>query len=182
MEKPIDKPRGLKLMSAICSCPLPSDSLLRCYLDSGAYTDCYAAEIPGKVTHAEFVEAFYTTRLFKLERLILRLVVARPSTDAEAKQLAEGTLAIFAAWSVEGRAPNQLLLCDNVGRTRSWLMVSYPGEGRSERTELYFGSAVVPIRSKKGESRMGFLFRGLMGFHKLYSRLLLGAARARLSR
>ena len=169
-------------MSAIRSCSLPHDSLLRRYVESGSYADCYVAEIDGKVSHTEFVEAFYTTKLFKLERLILRLVVTRPSTDAQATQLADGTLASFAAWSVEDRAPNQLLLCDYVGRTRSWLMVSDAGDSSSECTELYFGSAVIPNRKKTGKSRMGFVFHGLIGFHKLYSRLLLGAARSRLSR
>ena len=67
--------------------------------------------------------AFYTTWLFRLERWILRLAVARPSTDEEAHQLARGEREAFAAWSVEARAPDQLLMCDFTGRTRSWLMV-----------------------------------------------------------
>ena len=53
--------------------------------------DCYATEVVGSVSHADFVEAFYTTAVFKLERLILR-VISRRSTDVEAGQLARGDL------------------------------------------------------------------------------------------
>jgi hypothetical protein len=37
------------------------------------------------VTLAEYVNAFYTTRVFRLERIILKWAVSRPSTDAQAK-------------------------------------------------------------------------------------------------
>jgi hypothetical protein len=161
---------------------LPADALLNRYGGS-AYADCYVAEIARTVSHAEFVEAFYTTAVFKLERLILQLMVSRPSTDAQAKQLAQGKLDSFAAWFVEGRAPDQLLLSDFTGRTKSWLMVSAPGNAESAHTQLFFGSAVVPVRSAKtGRVSLGFLFRVLLSFHKLYSRVLLQAARSRLSR
>lgn len=169
-------------MPAVRLCELPTSALLHRYSDSGGYVDCYVAEIDRTVTHAEFVEAFYTTAIFKLERLILRLV-SRPSTDLQAKQLAQGNLSSFAAWSVEGRAPDQLLLADFMGRTKSWLMVAAPGEADSPGTRLFFGSAVVPVRNRTvGRSSLGFGFNALLGFHKLYSRVLLGAARSRLSR
>lgn len=119
--------------------------------------------------------AFYTTRLFRLERWILRLAVARPSTDEEARQLARGERDSFAAWSVEARAPDQLLMCDFTGRTRSWLMVA-PAAGTSG-TRLYFGSVVVPVRDPNtGAMGLGPVHGPLIGFHKRYSRLLLGAA------
>ena len=155
--------------------PLPDASLLRACTGAGHYADCYAADLPHAVSHAQYVEAFYTTWLFKLERWILGWAVARPSTDAQARQLAAGTLDAFAAWSVEQRAPDQLLLRDMFGRTRSWLMVEpLPGGG----TRLYFGSGVGSRR----DGRPGGAFNLLLGFHKLYSRLLLGAARRRLQR
>ena len=170
-------------MAAIRTCELPDGALLSRYSGSGAYADCYVAEIAGAVSHAEYVEAFYTSPVFKLERFILRLLVFRPSTDAQARQLARGELDAFAAWSVEGRAPNQLLLCDFTGSTRSWLMVAGAGSGESASTRLFFGSAVVPARSStSGRRNFGLLFRALLGFHKLYSRTLLGAAQWRLSR
>jgi hypothetical protein len=170
-----------KLINAIHPSELPEGALLMRYAGSRAYVDCYVTDLPTAVSHAEFVEAFYTSSVFKLERLVLRLLVSRPSTDAQARQLASGELDDFAAWSVEGRASNQLLLCDFVGRTRSWLMVS-PVPGGSTGTRLFFGSAVVPVRNAStARSSLGMVFRALLGFHKLYSRVLLRAARSRLS-
>ena len=106
-------------MGNVQACALPDQALLARYARSGAYTDCYTAQVAGPVSHARFVEAFYTGTLFKLERLLLAWFVARPSTDAQAKELASGGRAGFAAWSVEDRAPDQLLMCDMAGRTRS---------------------------------------------------------------
>lgn len=164
-------------------CQLPSDALLNRYLASGAYADCYVTKVARRVSQAEFVEAFYTTAVFKLERLILRVLVSLPSTDAQAGQLARGELSSFAAWSVEGRAPNQLLLSDLSGRTRSWLMVAASENPDFLGTWLYFGSAVVPVRSlKTGRTSLGPVFSALLGFHKLYSQVLLRAAGHRLSR
>lgn len=153
---------------------LPADALLQRYREQGAYTDCFAIDVPGQVPHAAFVEAFYTTAVFRLERLLLALFVARPSNDAEARELAGGKRERFAAWSVEARAPGQLLMCDFAGSTRSWLM-AVPAPGGGPGTRLYFGSAVV-------RSRQGGAFRALLGFHKLYSRILLRAAVSRLRR
>ena len=170
-------------MSSIQPCPLPEQALLAKYTLGGAYTDCFATQIGRPVSHAEYVEAFYTGALFKLERLLLALFVSKPSTDAQVKALASGALATFAAWRVEGRSADQLLMCDYAGRTRSWLMVAPEGAGGSATTRLYFGSAVVPVIDKaSGRARMGFMFKALLGFHKLYSRALLSAARSRLAR
>ena len=168
---------------SIHRCELPADALLNRYSGSGAFADCYVAETAGAVSHSEFVEAFYTTAVFKFERLILRVLVARPSTDAEARELAHGKRDSFAAWSVEARAINQLLLSDFRGRTKSWLMVAAPQNAGSPGTRLFFGSAVVPVRSDgAGRTSLGFVFKALLGFHKLYSRILLRSAVSRLSR
>lgn len=169
-------------MPSIQPCDLPVDALLHKYRDQGAYADCYVAEVARPVSQAEYVEAFYTTAVFKLERQLLTWFVSRPSTDLEAGQLAAGALSAFAAWRVEGQTPHQLLLCDFAGRTRSWLM-AVPVEGDpSGSTRLYFGSAVVPVVSKSGAATLGFAFRALLGFHKVYSRVLLHAAKSRLAR
>ena len=162
-------------MSRVAEAPLPDAALLQAYHQRpGCYADCYAVELPGQVGFADYVTAFYTTPLFKLERAILRITVRRPSTDGDARALAEGQVERFAAWDVEGREDNQLLLCDLAAKTRSWLMVE-PLEGA---TRLYFGSAVVP----GGNGKLGVLVHALMGFHKAYSRALLGAAARRLRR
>jgi hypothetical protein len=156
---------------------LPPEALLRKDRDAGAYTDCYATEIAARVSHATYVEAFYTTWIFKLERLLLKWLVAKPSTDAEARRLSLGELDAFSAWTVDARARDQLLLVDFQGKTKSWLMVTPLDAG----TRLYFGSAVVRVREEAGQRRLGFTFRALLGFHKLYSRVLLSAARSRLA-
>ncbi|WP_374582468.1 hypothetical protein [Pseudoduganella sp.] len=150
---------------------LPAHSLLQHYRAQGDYTDCFAIEVPRRVSHADFVEAFYTTAVFKLERALLSLLVSRPSRDAEVRELADGRREQFSAWSVEARAPGQLLMCDFAGSTRSWLMAEEAGPG----TRLYFGSAVV-------RRRQGGAFHALLGFHKLYSSILLRAAAARVLR
>jgi hypothetical protein len=165
-------------VAAIRVGPLPPGALLGKYARLGAYTDCYSTEVPGIVSLGQYVEAFYTGRVFKVERLLLGLFLARPSTDAEARQLASGELGSFSAWHVEDRTADQLLMCPVGAQTRSWFMVT-PGPGPS--TRLCFGSAVLPASSQKsGPPRMGPVFRALLGFHKVYSRVLLGAARDRL--
>jgi hypothetical protein len=150
--------------------------LLRRYDDAGAYTDCYAADIAARVSFASYVEAFYIGAAFRPERLVLGLI-GKSSNDDDARRLARGEAETFAAWSVEAKAADQLLLCDFQNRTRSWLMCE-PHEGGG--TRLYFGSAVVPVGVGSGAGRLGFPFDALLGFHQLYSRSLLGAARGRL--
>ncbi len=151
--------------------------MLRKYRKDGHYTDCFAVELPQHITQEQFVQAFYTTALFKLERLTLKWAVARPSSDAQAQQLAAGQAQSFAAWSVEDQTDDQLLLRDFQGRTRSWLMTLPLSEANAVRTRLYFGSAVVPIKSTRtGQSTLGLAFKALLGFHKLYSIALLAAA------
>ena len=169
-------------MPHIRACPLPDAALLKRYDDIGAYTDCYETDFDCHVSHEQFVVAFYTTWLFKLERWILSWAVKRPSTDAQAVELARGHRDQFAAWSVEARCMDQLLLCDLHGRTRSWLMVSSDGEV-GQGTRLYFGSAVVPrVDPATRIPSPGLLFRALLGFHRVYSILLLRAACSRLVR
>lgn len=160
--------------------PLPGRALLARYGGEHGYADCYVTTLPRRVTQAEYVAAFYTTRLFKLERWILAVLARRPSTDAQAGELARSERDLFAAWTVEDRTADQLLLADAMGGTRSWLMTEACEGGV---TRLYFGSAVVPRRrGGSAEPRMGFLFHALLGFHKLYSRALLGAASKNLER
>lgn len=168
-------------MSAIQSGELPRGALLNKYKQKGAYTDCYFMDMPRSVSQAEYVETFYTTTLFKTERLILAFLARRPSTDVQAKLLASGEIKNFAAWSVEERTQDQLLLCDFLGRTRSWLMSVINENGDSNTTRLYFGSAVVPnVDQTSGRVSFGIAFHTLQGFHHLYSRALLRSACSRL--
>ncbi len=163
---------------------MPPQALLAKYARAGAYADCYTTEVAGSVSHAEYVEVFYTGALFKVERLLLGLFLSRPSTDGQARELAAGEIGSFAAWQVEDRSTDQLLLRAIGGRTRSWLMVSSATSEPRQYTRLYFGSAVVPAVSSSSTDKpsMGILFKALLGFHKLYSRALLGSAQVRLAR
>jgi hypothetical protein len=174
---------GRALSGAVRPCSLPADALLAKYVGAGAYTDCYALDVAEAVSHAEFVEAFYTGRAFKIERFLLGLFLSRPSTDIEVKQLAIGEIDHFSGWRVEDRSTNQLLMRDIMsGKTRSWLMVEPQAEGSTPVTRLYFGSAVLAdMTQATGEPRMGRKFASLLWFHKIYSRILLDGARARLA-
>ncbi|MEM8685676.1 MAG: hypothetical protein AAGF72_19865 [Pseudomonadota bacterium] len=153
--------------------PLPTDSLLSRYSPDADdalphYTDCFNLSVGRSVSLAEFVRAFYTTYLFRAERLVLRLAGIR-SADADIDAMLKGTQQSFAAWRVEDRGDAQLLMCDLNGRTRSWFMVSARGENGSD---LYFGSAVIATDSDGPPTA----YRLLLGLHRLYSRLLLAAA------
>lgn len=170
-------------MFSIKPCSLPDEALLNTYQKGGSYTDCYCTEMPHTVTHSQFVKAFYTTSVFRLERLILKWAVSKPSSDAQVVLLADGEIDTFAAWNVEERDKNQLLLCDYLQRTRSWLMVKHVEGDNGMTTRLYFGSAVVPKTNiKTGNSSFGFIFHALSWFHKMYSVTLLFSAKVRLMR
>lgn len=162
--------------------PVPRNALHARYADAGGYADAFVLDIDRRVTLAEFVEAFYTTWLFKLERFILKWLVDKPSTDAEARALALGERASFAAWSLEARARDELLMQDFQGKTRSWLSVAPRPDG-APGTRLLFGTGIAPITDRAtGRERLGAGFSALLSFHRLYSRALLGAAQARLAR
>jgi hypothetical protein len=164
-------------MSLVQRCSMPDASLLQRHVGHGNFTDSYVTTIATAVSQEQFIAAFYTTRLFKLERWILKWTVSRPSSDAEAAELASGVGNAFAAWRVEARTSNQLLMSDLLGNTRSWLMTE--PEGKSG-TRLYFGSAVIAKADvRTGQRRLGITFRVLLGFHRLYSRALLNAAHTR---
>jgi hypothetical protein len=161
---------------------LPKEALLSRYATSGGFTDCYAVDIFENASQADFISAFYTTWAFKTERFILKWVVSRPSTDLEAKALSNGTRQTFAAWRVEDQSENQILLCDDQGRTRSWLMTEQMDGEAGPYTRLYFGTAIVSTkRSEPSRPSIGPWFKALMVFHKVYSQVLLATAKRRLA-
>ena len=169
-------------MTLVQACDVPLNSLLSRYQDGVGYADCYLAVLPFAVTQQSFIEAFYTSPLFKVERTLLQVLAAKPATDADVRLLAAGKAQIFSAWRVESQSDAELLLADFTGRTRSWLRATpVDGPQKSAGTRLYFGSAVLPRRSGAGaQSGMGWPFHALLGFHRLYARLLLGAAARRV--
>jgi hypothetical protein len=163
----------------VSDAPVPSDSLLgRLAAERGAFADAYRVLLPQRASLAQCVEAFYTTRLFKLERWLIGRT-GRPSSDADVRAVARGEGRRMAAWTVEARTANELLMHEDSGITRSWFKVE-AGEGGT--TVLWFGSALVPRRrGPRGEPRFGGLFHVLLGFHRGYSRALLRAAARRLA-
>ena len=164
----------------VAEAALPSGALLGRYVSAISYTDCFVVTVPGTdaglITQAAYVEAFYTSALFKLERLVLAVLLGRPSSDREARRLATGEASRFAAWTVEAREPDQILLCDFLGASRSWLMSVE--DSVAGATMLYFGSALVP---RTGGDRLGVGFRALIPFHRLYARALLRSTLRRLA-
>lgn len=160
--------------------PPPADSLLATLArERRAFADAYTLRFPRAVTLAEFVEAFYTTRLFKAERALIALF-GKPSSDAVARAVARGEGERLAVWTVEARAGDELLMHEDSGATRSWFKAQADGNGG---TTLWFGSAVVPRRhGPDGGPRFGVAFHALLGFHRRYSRALLAAAARRLAR
>jgi hypothetical protein len=147
---------------------LPPGTLLERYRVDGGHVDCYVAQVPRNVNLGQLISAFYNSSAFRPERWLLGAVLGKKAGSNDVAQLAAGQTTHFSAWSVEARRDDEILLCDYQGRTRSWLKVLAIEGG----TRLHFGSAVVPAKSMP--ERQAFSF--LMGFHRLYSRLLLGSA------
>jgi hypothetical protein len=171
-------------MAAISRESVPEDSLLRTFRGGahperwGRYADCFAVRIDRNVTLAQFVFAFYTSPLFRIERGLLRLLINAPSSRAEARAVADGASDKFAAWYVGERTATQLLMCDRYERTRSWFRVETESAGG---TRLLFGSAVAAKRGDRADApQRAAAFSLLLSFHVLYSRALLRAAKANL--
>lgn len=147
----------------------------------GFFADCFAIEMNMDVSFSDYITAFYSTRIFKVERLILRIAVSAQSTDQEARQLGLGETNQFAIWRVAKRAENQLLM-ETKGRTKSWFMIEDLGHKGTPKTRLLFGSIVTPLNNAgSGKPKMGGLFSALTGVHTLYSKALLKATCSRLS-
>lgn len=166
------------MFQSIAETALPPKAFLRRFAEQGEYTDCFTTTVAIESSLPAFVEAFYTTGLFKTERVILKWLASLPSTDEEARAVAVGARDTFAAWNVRDRSEDQLLLIDVHERTGSWFMAETPGSG----SRLYFGSVVFRTEQTADGRKLRWAYRSLLGFHRLYSRALLAAARSRLLR
>lgn len=164
------------MFKSVVETSLPETALLQRYADSGEYTDCFVTDIPIESSLPEYVTAFYTTALFKAERWILNWAASLPSTDDDARQLARGERDAFAAWTVEDRRDDQLLLIDVRQQTGSWFMHEPQGPG----SRLYFGSVVFKRKESPTGRELRWTYRLLLGMHRFYSRALLSAARTRI--
>ncbi|MBT8098177.1 MAG: hypothetical protein KJO82_00435, partial [Gammaproteobacteria bacterium] len=91
----------MRMFASIAETPLPDNALLQRYVRSGDYTDCFSTRVDTVVSLPQYINAFYTTGIFKTERVILKWLVSRPSTDEDVRQLADASCDTFAAWSVQ---------------------------------------------------------------------------------
>jgi hypothetical protein len=168
-------------MFSVTKDAVPDDALLRTYCD-GAHPerwresgDCFVTSVDRVVSLAEFVFAFYTSPIFRIERVILGILAGAPSTDADARRLADTSGMSFAVWRVGRRTATQLLMCDRYERTRSWFRVVPLSDGK---TLLQFGSAVASRSAKRPATGLrANLFHVLLKFHVIYSKVLLHAAK-----
>ncbi len=166
-------------MVVVVNQDIPPGRLIADYAErAGHFTDCYSCVVPGKVALADYVTAFYTTPLFRAERFVLRVAAGAPSTDAQARAVADGQSERFAIWTVEARRGNELMMAERSGRTKSWFKVMSQGG----ETQLLFGTVVVPVQSKSGDLVLGPVFDSLKWAHTIYARALLAAAARRVQR
>lgn len=155
------------------ACDVPRDGLLQAYVSQGAtYTDCFEVMSPHAIALPEFIEAFYTTWLFRMERAVLSVLLRSRVRDSDVVALAQGGNS-FAVWQVEARSETQILLREQSGHTRSYLAVSGKEGGA---TRLIFGSAVVAEEGKP----LGTFVRMLIPLHRFYSKCLIRLAERKL--
>ncbi|MEE2945352.1 MAG: hypothetical protein VX444_09285 [Pseudomonadota bacterium] len=165
-------------MFSIRPCPHPETSFLKAYNSlPGHYTDCFETVVDGQVSLSELVEAFFTSPVLRLERKLLGLV-GMPSTTAAVTALANGAGTNVSGWETEQRDETQLLLAIFQNGIRTWLMVEPDDTG----TKLFFGSAVVPKNADSENPKLDWWVKAFMGFHLLYSRIVLAAAKIQVRR
>jgi hypothetical protein len=166
-------------MFSIVRQAVPADALLTTFRGGvhpdrwGSYADCFAIIIDRKANLSEFVFAFYTSAVFRIERLVLHALIGTPSNQSDARALADGTAVEFAVWYVGERTATQLLMCDRYERTRSWFRAEPMPDGK---TLLQFGSALASASVETRGAAPGGRFGALLRFHILYSQVLLHAA------
>jgi hypothetical protein len=173
-------------MFSIAREAVPDNALLKTYRGGvhperwGACGDCFSVSVHRAVNLADFVFAFYTSPIFRIERTILHGFLSVPSTDEQARAVATGAGTSFAVWYAGTRTATQLLMCDRYERTRSWFSVAPMAGGR---TLLRFGSAVAASSAgRRAAEPMSLRFRVLLRFHVWYSQILLHSAKAVIER
>ena len=106
----------------VVSVPLREHSLIAGQsLHERYVTNCFRNEIPKTVDLSDFIDAFYKTPLFRLERLVLSLATTGRMRDVDITALSKGQVDRISVWQVETRLDAQILL--SAGGTKSWLMV-----------------------------------------------------------
>ena len=158
--------------------PRPHGALVERYASRGDYVDCFAVDVSGAVSISELVDAFFGSRAFEPERRILRALGR--SSPIDSTGLTTGTQERPAAWTVEARSANQVLLCDFLSFTRCWLMVEVSPDDAA-RSRLYFGTAFARTRNPSAANfALRLVFSVLRPLHSAYAKILLNGAAARL--
>ncbi|MEO0487904.1 MAG: hypothetical protein AAF092_18555 [Pseudomonadota bacterium] len=151
---------------AVQRVPVPADALLAAYCGDGNHVDAYQLSVSEPVALPDYIRAFFQTGIFRLERWILAVAAGASSSDYQIEDLAKGQGDRMAAWRVEARGDQEILLAVEGSPIRTWLgVVSGPSPA------LLFGSAVLAYKG-----RVPFAARALMPFHAVYSRVLLASA------
>lgn len=169
------------MFNDISECALPDRSVLHPsherYSSEYHYTDSFMYESTENISFESFIHSFYVSKVFKLERFLLRLFLRKSITDGMAEELAKGERDNYAAWNEEYRNDNQLLMADITGSTKSWFMV----EKHSNGCKLYFGTVVMSKKDKAGQPKSPMpLFSWTVPAHKFYSKALLWSAKKQL--
>ncbi len=162
---------------------IPPQSAFARYLEvPGAYADCYAIKVKGAAKLEGYTNAFFSTWLFRLELLVLRLFGSSNVTEQDRENLARGASDQFGLWRVETRDQDEMVLSVGDGPIRTWLRVQ-PDRDDPSATLLVFGSAVLPRhQNRDGTQRLDRITQALTPIHQAYSILLLRAAAQRWAR
>jgi hypothetical protein len=170
-------------MTQVTASELPPESLLARLRGPECYRDAFRASVAGDVSLGELITAFFSSRVFLTERMALHLI-GRGAGHRDIAALAAGRTERFAAWEVEAREENELLMHDFLDKTCCWLAVSSRREDaaldaplpvpETGRAYIWFGTAVREFE--------GPIVSRLRDAHRWYARLLLEAAARRLAR
>lgn len=163
------------MFSSIETTPLPDGALLEAYERPDCYVDCFSVYCTSAVEHSRWLRAFLDSRVFRLERAVLRTLARADCSEEAAGALVAGQAESFAVWTVEHRTPQELLLRDRSARTRTWWRTQPEAHG----VRLYFGSALVPKERPEGAGSIDG-WRWSIPLHRVYSRCLVSSACARL--
>lgn len=149
-------------MASVSAHAVLEGSLLAEFGGPGDYRDCFARDVPGEVSLADFIERFYCSMAFLPERAVLGLIGGH-SSSSDARAVARGEADRFGAWEVVARRDREALLNSKGTGTASWFAVEPLDHG----TRLLFGSWVGNL-DQSG-------WKAMLRPHVWYSRFLLGA-------
>lgn len=141
--------------------------------------DCFRLDVPGHVPIERFAHAFFTSWLFKLERLVLPVA----TTDDLAKDFAYSRVNEFAIWTAKERTDSELLAVwaeqHSPASGATWMRVVHGKDDEGKpKTCLEFGSAIAPGDMPYQKAVMAVA----VPLHLAYSGLLLGAAAGNIDR